>query len=320
MFLELRNVTKRYKVRRGLFRAAGVVNAVNGVNLSVRQGETLGLVGESGCGKSTLARLILGLEQPNDGTVVYQGRYLADLDQGDLRQKVQMIFQDPYSSLNPRHRVGAIVREAMDIHKMYGLKERERRVAELLIKVGLRPEHARRYPHEFSGGQRQRVAIARTLGVRPELIVCDEPVSALDVSIRAQVLNLLDDLQDDFGLTYVFISHDLSVVGHVSDRVAVMYLGRIVELAPADDFFDEPLHPYAQALLSAVPVPDPDHAQARIALSGDVPSALNPPEGCPFHPRCPQALDICKIEPPAFVEAAKHRFTACWLHPDKYKD
>ncbi|MGE4551492.1 MAG: ABC transporter ATP-binding protein [Desulfovibrionaceae bacterium] len=319
--LELEDVRRTYRAEQGLLaRRTARVRAVDGVSLTLHRGETLGLVGESGCGKSTLARLILALERPDSGTIRFDGRPLADWDQHLLRRRLQLVFQDPYSSLNPRQSVGAIVAEPLHIHKIGTRAERAARVAELLALVGLRPEHARRYPHEFSGGQRQRVAVARALALEPELVVCDEPVSALDVSVRAQVLNLLADLQARFGLTYLFISHDLSVVGHVSDRVAVMYLGRIVELAPAPAFFagaPGAAHPYSRALLSAAPAPDPDAARTRIVLRGDPPSPANPPAGCPFHPRCPEVMDICRRAAPALLPLkggdAGHS-AACWLH------
>ena len=317
MLLSLENVKRHYPVTSGVLKAkAGFVRAVDGVSLTVSQGETLGLVGESGCGKSTLARLILRLEALDAGRIVFQDRPLDDWDGRELARRIQMIFQDPYSSLDPRQKVGSIVAEPLAIHNVGDRRERGERAAELLRLVGLRPEHTARYPHEFSGGQRQRVAIARALALEPELVVCDEPVSALDVSIRAQVLNLLGDLQDRFGLTYVFITHDLSVVGHLCDRVAVMYLGRLMELAPARELFEAPLHPYTRALLEAVPRPDPDHPGARTRLTGDPPSPLNPPSGCPFHPRCPEVMDICPRLDPAFMEHQPGQWAACWLHQD----
>ncbi|MGE4503907.1 MAG: ABC transporter ATP-binding protein [Desulfovibrionaceae bacterium] len=322
VLLKLDDASRHYRVRRGLLgQERATVRAVDGVSLDVLQGETLGLVGESGCGKSTLARLILGLERPTSGAVVLKGRPLGQWSRAELSRTVQLIFQDPYSSLNPRQSIGSIVREPLDIHGQGSRAERRAAVAEALDRVGLLPEHADRYPHEFSGGQRQRVAIARALVLRPELVVCDEPVSALDVSIRAQVLNLLAELQNDLGLTYVFISHDLSVVGHTADRVAVMYLGRVVELAGARELFATPEHPYTRALLSAVPVPDPDAAQDanrdRVRLAGDLPSPLAPPPGCPFHPRCPEAMPRCARELPPTFEPRPGHHAACWLASDQ---
>lgn len=314
-FLELLNVCKYYKVSSGLLNLkSDSVRAVDGVSLTVKQGETLGLVGESGCGKSTLAKCIMGLESPTSGEVVFQDRSLTTWDEKQLRRRIQMVFQDPYSSLNPRHRIGSIIREGLDIHGIGTTEERNRRVEELLGLVGLRPEHSARYPHEFSGGQRQRIAVARTLALDPQLIVCDEPVSALDVSVQAQVLRMLKEVQEQFGLTYIFISHDLSVVSHISDRVAVMYLGRIMEEAPAEILFESPKHPYTQALLSAVLPPDPTDQPERIPLEGDLPSPMNPPTGCPFHPRCPQAFDKCPNARPDAVEIEPGIRVACWLY------
>ncbi len=316
-FIQCIDVARHYAVRGGLLGTQrAVVRAVDGVTLDVARGETLGLVGESGCGKSTLARLLLRLEHPGAGRIVVDGQDLADAPAAFLAaypRKVQMIFQDPFSSLNPRRSIGATIVEPLAIHGV-PRAARAARLAELMERVGLRPELAGRYPHEFSGGQRQRVAIARALALNPDCVVCDEPVSALDVSIQAQVINLLRELQRDFGLTYVFISHDLSVVGHVSDRVAVMYLGRLMELAPAPELFADPLHPYTRALLLAVPVPDPARRGPAARLAGDPPSPMAPPPGCPFHPRCPEAMPVCAAAPPRWAEVAPGRYVACHLH------
>ncbi|MDD3310878.1 dipeptide ABC transporter ATP-binding protein [Pseudodesulfovibrio sp.] len=313
--LELVEVRKLYRVSSGLLGLqSDTVRAVDGVSLRVERGETLGLVGESGCGKSTLAKCVMGLESVTSGEVVFEGRPMAEWNETELRRHMQMIFQDPYSSLNPRQKIGSIIREGLDIHKIGAPAERNARVEELLGLVGLLPEHGARYPHEFSGGQRQRVAVARTLALDPDLVVCDEPVSALDVSVQAQVLSLLRDLQARFGLTYVFISHDLSVISHISDRVAVMYLGRIMELAPSEKLFASPRHPYTEALLSAVLVPDPKRRPERIPLTGDLPSPMNPPSGCPFHPRCPKAFDKCPAERPELREVEPGVQVACWLY------
>ncbi len=290
------------------------VRAVDGVTLDVVKGETLGLVGESGCGKSTLARCIMGLDSITTGKILFQNRSIATWEGKALHRRMQMIFQDPYSSLNPRQKIGSIIREGLDIHKIGTPAERKEKVNELLGLVGLRPEHGSRYPHEFSGGQRQRVAVARTLALDPQLIVCDEPVSALDVSVQAQVLSLLKDLQARFDLTYIFISHDLAVVSHISDRVAVMYLGRIMELSSSEALFATPRHPYTEALLSAVLKPDPNDQTERIALTGDLPSPMNPPTGCPFHPRCPKAFDKCPNARPELKEISPGVRVACWLY------
>ena len=316
--LEVRDLKKHFPVRQGvLARVRAFVHAVDGISFTVGQGETLGLVGEFGCGKSTAGKVILGLIAPSAGSVRLEGQEILGLGRRAMhahRRHLQVIFQDPYASLNPRQPAGAIVGEPL---ANYGLAEgraREARVAALFERVGLRPEQMRRYPHEFSGGQRQRLGIARALAVGPKLIVCDEPVSALDVSVQAQVINLLVDLQAEFGLSYLFIAHDLAVVEHISHRIAVMYLGEIVELAERAALFREPLHPYTEALLAAVPVPDPDFKRTRVILSGEVPSPIDPPKGCRFHTRCPYVMERCRIEAPRFREVSPGRFAACHLH------
>lgn len=317
--LRIENLKMYFPVMRGLIfsRQVGYIKAVDGLNFQIKRGETLGLVGESGCGKSTTGRAILQLYRPTEGHV-----YLEDVDlttlEGEalrrMRRRMQMIFQDPYSSLNPKLTVGSIIGEPLEVHGLGGTGKQQR-VQELLEVVGLNPKFINFYPHEFSGGQRQRIAIARALAVNPDFIVCDEPISALDVSIQAQVVNLLSALQEQFGLTYLFISHDLSVVLHICNRVAVMYLGKIVELADAVELRQHPLHPYTQALFSAVPIPDPEVEQKRdrIILQGDVPSPVNPPLGCRFHTRCPMVMDICRKEEPAFKDAADGHYVACHL-------
>jgi len=316
--LELIDVTKHFKVSSGLLGLkTGTVRAVDGVTLSVERGQTLGLVGESGCGKSTLAKCIMGLEPVTSGEVLFGNRSIAAWDEKKLRSKIQMIFQDPYSSLNPRQKIGSIIREGLDIHGIGSKDERREKVEQLLKLVGLRPEHGRRYPHEFSGGQRQRVAVARSLALDPKLVVCDEPVSALDVSVQAQVLGLLKDLQKKLDLTYVFISHDLSVVSHICDKVAVMYLGRIMEIGESRTLFAAPKHPYTKALLSAVLRPDPTNRPERIALTGDLPSPMAPPAGCPFHPRCPEAFDKCRNDRPELMDQPDGMRTACWLYGEQ---
>ncbi|HKO15951.1 MAG TPA: dipeptide ABC transporter ATP-binding protein [Gemmatimonadaceae bacterium] len=319
--LEVRDLKKYFPVTSGLFgRARGTVRAVDGVSFDIQSGETLGLVGESGCGKSTTGRAILRLLEPTAGTVRFDGEDVLALGPAELRRlrrKMQIIFQDPFSSLNPRMSVGAIVREGLTIHGIAEGAAADARVRQLLDEVGLRAEYASRYPHEFSGGQRQRVGIARALSVEPRFIICDEPVSALDVSVQAQVVNLLQDLQRDRGLAYLFIAHDLSVVEHIADRVAVMYLGKIVELASRHDLYREPLMPYTQALLSAVPVPDPEVHKSRILLTGDVPSPANPPSGCVFHPRCahPQKDAACAAIVPPLEQKAPGHWVACIKQP-----
>ena len=320
VLLEVENLVKHFPVGGGMFsRPVAAVRAIDGVSFTLNRGETLGLVGESGCGKTTTGRCILQLERPTSGRIVFEGVDLTTLDEAALRKvrrRVQVIFQDPYSSLNPRMTIGQILAEPLKVHGIVrDAVAREARVQELLQQVGLLPQHAKRYPHQLSGGQRQRVGIARALAMEPSLIICDEPVSALDVSIQAQIINLLEDLQSRFGLTYLFIAHDLSVVRHISDRVAVMYLGKIVEIADRTALYEEPLHPYTRALLSAVPIPDPavEAARERTVLRGEVPSPLNPPPGCVFHPRCPIAVDRCSAEVPALRELRGAHSGACHL-------
>ena len=321
VLLSAEHVKKYFPVKKGVFIQHEVarVHAVDDVSFDVRRGETLGLVGESGCGKSTLGRCIVRLHELTDGRVVFEGRDISHLSRNDLRplrRELQIIFQDPFASLNPRKRVGQIVGAPMRIHGIGDRAEVRRRVRDLLEVVGLSPEHYNRFPHEFSGGQRQRIGVARALALNPKLVIADEPVSALDVSIQAQVLNLLKDLQEELGLTYIFIAHDLGVVRHVSDRIAVMYLGKIVELSPAEELYTRPIHPYTEALLSAVPIPDPDESagRERIVLEGDVPSPIDPPPACRFHPRCRYATEICReIEPPLTDYGGGH-LAACH-HP-----
>jgi oligopeptide transport system ATP-binding protein len=318
--VEVRGLKKYFRVTKGLLaREVAWVRAVDDVTFSVRERETLGLVGESGCGKSTLGRTIVRLLEPTAGEILFQGRSIGGLNQRELRplrREMQMVFQDPYASLNPRKRVGSILAAPLKIHGIGDAKDRRRRVRELLAMVGLSPEHYNRFPHEFSGGQRQRIGLARALALRPKLIVADEPVSALDVSIQSQMLNLLEDLQNAFGLTYVFIAHDLGVVRHISDRIAVIYLGRLVELSPALELYERPIMPYTEALLSAVPIPDPDVSERRerIVLKGDAPSPSDPPSGCRFHPRCRYMTEICaRVEPP-LVDFGGGHLAACH-HP-----
>ena len=317
--LRVTDLVKHFPIKSGLLsRATERVHAVDGVSFEIAAGETMGLVGESGCGKSTTGRCILRLIEPTSGEVWFDGKNVTALSGSGLRalcRDMQIIFQDPYASLDPRMTVGAIIGEALTIHKLAkNRREFEERVVALLERVGLGADYMRRYPHEFSGGQRQRIGIARALAVSPKLIVCDEPVSALDVSIQAQVVNLLEDLQQQFSLTYLFIAHDLSVVEHISTRVAVMYLGRIVEIASASDLYSAPLHPYTEALLSAVPIPDPAIKRRRITLEGDVPSPIHPPSGCHFHPRCPRAMPVCAVEAPAVKEISAGHIVCCHLY------
>jgi oligopeptide transport system ATP-binding protein len=315
--LEVKHLKKHFPIRGGVFsKTIGYVYAVDDISFTLHRGETLGLVGESGCGKSTTGRTILRLIEPTGGEIAFEGQAITNIDKSamrTLRREMQIIFQDPYASLNPRMTVGSIIREPLEIHKIAKGAEKEERVASLLEKVGLRPEDMRKYPHEFSGGQRQRIGIARALALNPKLIVCDEPVSALDVSIQAQVINLLGDLQEEFGLSYLFIAHNLNVVEHISNRVAVMYLGKIVESASDTELYANPQHPYTEALLSAVPVPDPTMKKKRIILQGDVPSPINPPSGCHFHTRCPYREKICEEVEPEFKDMGNGHWVACHL-------
>lgn len=318
VLLEVRKLVKHFPIRQGVLftKEVGAVQAVSGISFSVHDGETLGLVGESGSGKTTAGRVIIRLLEPTSGEVIFAGKNVFRLpkdEMRELRKEMQIIFQDPYGSLNPRMTVGDIIGEPLQIHNLAKGVEREKRVREILQVVGLNAFHARRFPHEFSGGQRQRIGIARALAVNPRFIVCDEPVSALDVSIQAQVINLLQDLQHEYGLTYLFIAHDLSVVKHISDRIAVMYLGKLAELAPKDALYRNPKHPYTQALLSAIPEADPTIKKERIILRGDVPSPINPPSGCRFHTRCPNAMDICPKKEPEFFDSGGGHFVACHL-------
>lgn len=318
--LEIKNLKKHFEIRKGLLNnKISYLKAVDDVSFTINKGETLGLVGESGCGKTTTGRTILKLYEPTSGQIIYDGKDIANLNHREMipyRKKMQMIFQDPYASLDARMTVGDIIGEAIDIHKLATGRERMDRIYYLLERVGLNSEHANRYPHEFSGGQRQRIGIARALAVQPQFIICDEPISALDVSIQAQVVNMLEDLQDELGLTYLFIAHDLSMVKHISNRIGVMYLGNMVEIGESNELYTKPLHPYTKALLSAIPIPDPDEAEAkeRIVLQGEIPSPIDPPEGCRFRSRCRYAKDICGKETPKLKDVGAGHCVACHLY------
>ncbi|MFC5603738.1 ABC transporter ATP-binding protein [Sporosarcina koreensis] len=316
--LKVENLKKYFPVKKGMFgKTVGHVKAVDDVSFFVNEGETLGIVGESGCGKSTTGRVLMRLLEPTDGKIEFDGKDLASLSQEEMRKTrrdIQMVFQDPYASLNPRHTIGKILEEPLIVHGLSDPKERKKKVREFLEIVGLNAYHAKRYPHQFSGGQRQRIGIARALMTNPKLIIADEPVSALDVSIQAQVLNLMQDLQKEFNLTYIFIAHDLGVVRHISDRVAVMYLGKMVEVADSEQLYEKPLHPYTQALLSAVPVPDPDFQKEQIIIEGDIPNPADPPTGCTFHTRCPFKMDICTKVAPHLSEQTNGHSVACHLY------
>ncbi len=324
--LVVEQLTKWFPVRKGFFsRTVGYVKAVDGVSFTIRKGETLGLVGESGCGKTTTGRALLRLIEPTSGSVFFEGKDVLAMSKDEvrkLRKEIQIIFQDPFSSLNPRLTVGEMLQEVLEVHQLAEGSSARRAAEQLLDIVGLRKEYLNRYPHEFSGGQRQRVGIARALAVNPKFIVCDEPVSALDVSIQSQIINLLQDLQKEFGLTYLFIAHDLSVVEHISDRVAVMYLGKVVEIAECDELYASPKHPYTEALLSAVPVPNPKAKKKRIILTGDIPSPANTPSGCAFHPRCPKVVDACKIKAPqlALLSEKETHKVSCLLYEPSAKN
>lgn len=318
--LEVKNLQKSFTVKKGFFGTSKQLRAVDGISFAIHKGETFSLVGESGCGKSTTGRLVTRLLTPNSGEVLFNGTDISGYNENQmrpLRKDMQMVFQDPYASLNPRMKVKELVAEPLLIHTKLSSKERDKLACELLETVGLNSFHAERFAHEFSGGQRQRIGIARALSVRPNLIVADEPVSALDVSIQSQVLNLLQDLQEEYGLTYLFISHDLSVVEHISDRIGVMYLGALVETADKDTLYDRPLHPYTQALLSSVPVPDPKQKKERIILKGDLPSPVNPPTGCRFHTRCPSCMEVCKQITPVYREVEPGHQVACHLYDEE---
>lgn len=320
VLIELRNVQKFFSIKHGIFGGKTKhVQAVDDVSFKIHKGETFGLVGESGCGKSTLGRTIIRLYDPTGGEIIYDGAEIGKMSQADMkpfRKRIQMIFQDPYASLNSRMTVGDIIGEPIDIHNIASGEERQKIIYDLLERVGLSREHASRYPHEFSGGQRQRIGIARALAVNPDFIICDEPISALDVSIQAQVVNMLEDLQKELGLTYLFIAHDLSMVKHISDRIGVMYLGKLVEVAEANELYEKPNHPYTQALLSAIPIPDPNIAKAnkRVILEGDVPSPINPPSGCRFRTRCRYAMPVCSEKEPALIDVGDGHMSACHLN------
>lgn len=320
VLLKVENLKKYFPVSGGFFgKKVGEIKAVDDISFAVHKGETLGIVGESGCGKSTVGRMLMRLLEPTDGKVIFDGAELTSLSSTEMRKmrrELQMVFQDPFASLNPRHTIEKILEEPLIVHNLGNSKERKVKVAEMLEKVGLSSYHAKRYPHQFSGGQRQRIGIARALMTKPKLIIADEPVSALDVSIQSQVLNLLEDLQNEFGLTYIFIAHDLGVVRHISDRVGVMYLGRLVELCNGDSLYEEPLHPYTKALLDAVPIPDPSAKKDKELLKGEIPSAANPPIGCAFHTRCSACMDICKMEKPIWKEIKQDHYVACHLYND----
>lgn len=322
--LKVQGLKKYFPIRSGIFgKVSGQVKAVDDVSFYVNEGETLGIVGESGCGKSTTGRMLMRLLDPTEGSIEFQGQNLAKLSPAEMRKArrdIQMVFQDPYASLNPRHSIGQILEEPLIVHGIGDSKERKKRVSELLKIVGLSDYHAKRYPHQFSGGQRQRVGIARALMTNPKLIIADEPVSALDVSIQAQVLNLMQDLQKELKLTYIFIAHDLGVVRHISDRVGVMYLGKMVELSESEELYTNPLHPYTKGLLSAVPVPDPDFKREQILIEGDIPSPSNPPTGCAFHTRCPFKTDICSKVVPQLTEVEKGHSVACHLYTEQAND
>ncbi|MFC0559264.1 ABC transporter ATP-binding protein [Halalkalibacter alkalisediminis] len=322
VLLEINGLKKYFPIKKGFFqRTVGNVKAVDGITFSIKKGETFGLVGESGCGKSSAGRTIMRLYEPTEGEIIFDGKDISKLKERELlpyRRDIQMVFQDPFSSLNPRKTVGAILKEPLSVHGLHKGKERQEFIEQLMEKVGLNPSYANRYPHEFSGGQRQRIGIARALALNPKLIIGDEPVSALDVSVQSQVLNLMKDLQEEFGLTYLFIAHDLGVVKHISDRIGVMYLGNMMEVASKKDLYHEPLHPYSQALMSAVPKSHPSEKKPdRIILKGDIPNPSNPPSGCVFHTRCPKAMDHCKVNIPAFREVRKDRYVACHLYNDE---
>ncbi|MDP9729075.1 ABC transporter ATP-binding protein [Alicyclobacillus tolerans] len=317
VLLEVKNLKKHFPIRKGFIRrTAGYVRAVDGIDLTVYAGETLGVVGESGCGKSTMGRSLLRLVEPTSGQIHFQGKDIMKLSKSqmrDMRREMQIVFQDPYASLNPRYTIGQTLSEPMEIHHLHNSTARKQRVQSMLERVGLDPSYSSRFPHEFSGGQRQRIGIARALVLNPKLMILDEPVAALDVSVQSQVINLLEDLQQDFNLTYIFVAHDLSVVKHISNRILVMYLGRMMELASSNDLFADPLHPYTRALLSAVPIPNPRVKRERIILQGDLPSPANPPKGCVFHTRCPLAQDVCREKVPEWREAKHNHMVACHL-------